>query len=172
MTAWCGSTSSPNSSTRSTTSPSAAQSSSLSSSLPRGIQMLPELLVPVSFVSLPNFVQAFLKSIIKYTATKIPFVYSFSDNCAVSAKFSHSCDCERFIYSQDRSISCSRIGRPILEKYKSLKDIWVYMNWETEHYNSVLEITVSFLGINKWEPDIYIGFSLAFHFQCRLLWTS
>jgi hypothetical protein len=24
-------------------------------------------------------------------------------------------------------------------------------NWETEHYNSFLEITVSFLGIHKWE---------------------
>jgi hypothetical protein len=31
----------------------------------------------------------------------------------------------------------------------------------TEDYNSVLEITVSFLGIHKWEPDIYIGFSTA-----------
>jgi hypothetical protein len=39
-------------------------------------------------------------------------------------------------------------------------------NWETEHYNSVLEITVSFLGIHKWEPDIYIGFSTALHLQC------
>jgi hypothetical protein len=29
------------------------------------------------------------------------------------------------------------------------------------HYNSVLEITVSFLGIHKWEPDINIGFSPA-----------
>jgi hypothetical protein len=28
-----------------------------------------------------------------------------------------------------------------------------------------LEITVSFLGIHKWEPDIYIGFSLALHLQ-------
>jgi hypothetical protein len=40
-------------------------------------------------------------------------------------------------------------------------------NWETEHYNCVLEIIVSFLGIHKWEPDIYIGFSLALHLQCR-----
>jgi hypothetical protein len=34
---------------------------------------------------------------------------------------------------------------------------------------SVLElgITVSFLGIYKWEPDIYIGFSSALHLQCR-----
>jgi hypothetical protein len=29
-----------------------------------------------------------------------------------------------------------------------------------------LEITVSFLGIHKWEPGIYIGFSLALHLQC------
>ncbi len=39
-------------------------------------------------------------------------------------------------------------------------------NWETEHYNSVLEITVSFLGIHKWKPEIYIGFSPALHLQC------
>ncbi len=48
---------------------------------------------------------------------------------------------------------------------KSLTD--EYRNWETEHYNPVLEITVSFLGtIYKWEPDIDIGFSLALHLQC------
>ncbi len=34
---------------------------------------------------------------------------------------------------------------------------------ETEHYNSVLEITFLFLGIYKWEPDVYIGFSPALH---------
>jgi hypothetical protein len=42
-------------------------------------------------------------------------------------------------------------------------------NRETEHYNSVLEITlgpgVSFLGIHKSEPVIYIGFSTALHLQ-------
>jgi hypothetical protein len=38
--------------------------------------------------------------------------------------------------------------------------------WETEHYNSVLEIIVSVLGIPTWEPDIYIGFSSALHLQC------
>jgi hypothetical protein len=35
-----------------------------------------------------------------------------------------------------------------------------------EHYNSVLKITVSFLRIHKYEPDIYIGFSPALHLQC------
>ena len=39
-------------------------------------------------------------------------------------------------------------------------------NWGIEHYNSVLEITVSFLGIHKWEPEFYIGFSPALHLQC------
>ncbi len=42
-------------------------------------------------------------------------------------------------------------------------------NWETEHYNSVLEITrpcaVSFLGIHKSEPDICFRFSPALHLQ-------
>jgi hypothetical protein len=44
-------------------------------------------------------------------------------------------------------------------------------NWETEHYNSVLEkrgYAVSFLEIHKLEPDIYIGFSPALYLQCRL----
>jgi hypothetical protein len=40
-------------------------------------------------------------------------------------------------------------------------------NWEKEHNNSVLETPVSFLGIRKWEPDIYTGFSLALHLQYR-----
>jgi hypothetical protein len=46
---------------------------------------------------------------------------------------------------------CSRKGRQILETYKPLTYIYEFRNWETEHYNSVLEITVSFLGVHKWE---------------------
>ena len=34
---------------------------------------------------------------------KIPFMYSFSGHCAPQSQFPHSCVCERFIYSQDRS---------------------------------------------------------------------
>jgi hypothetical protein len=49
----------------------------------------------------------------------------------------------------------------------NLSQIYECRNWETEHYNSVLEITVSFLGIHKWEPDINIGFSPALHLQCE-----
>jgi hypothetical protein len=41
-----------------------------------------------------------------------------------------------------------------------------------EHYNSVLEIKVSFLGIHKWEPAIYIRFSPALHLQCGMLLGS
>ncbi len=62
-----------------------------------------------------------------------------------------------------------KIGRPILEIYKSLTDVlYEWRNWETEHYYSVLEITVSFLGIHKWELAIYIGFSPALYLQCRV----
>ncbi len=63
-------------------------------------------------------------------------------------------------------ISLLQRGRPILEIYKSLKDIYECRNWETEYYNSILEEAVSFLGINKWEPAIYIGFSPVLHLQC------
>jgi hypothetical protein len=40
---------------------------------------------------------------------------------------------------------------------------------QTEHYNSVLEKIISFLGIHKWESNIYIGFSPALHLQCCML---
>ncbi len=41
-------------------------------------------------------------------------------------------------------------------KYINLSQIYECRNWETEQYNSGLEITVSFLGKHKWEPEIYI----------------
>jgi hypothetical protein len=41
----------------------------------------------------------------------------------------------------------------------NLSQIYECRSLETELYNSVLEITVSFLGIQKWEPKIYTGFS-------------
>jgi hypothetical protein len=54
-------------------------------------------------------------------------------------------------------------------KYIFLSQIYECRNWETEHFNSILEISVSFLKIHKWEPDIYIGFSPALHFAVLLL---
>ncbi len=86
------------------------------------------------------------------------------------SQYPHSCVCERFIISQGsvHIFPWSRTGRPILEIYKSLRDIHECRNLETEHYNSVLEITVSFLGIQRWELDIYIGFSPVLHLLCML----
>jgi hypothetical protein len=86
------------------------------------------------------------------------------------SQFPHSCVCERFIYSQDQSTYF-----PAAEladqswKYINLSQMYECRNRETEHYNSVLEMTVSFLGIHKWEPDIHIGFSPALHLQCAVL---
>jgi hypothetical protein len=98
------------------------------------------------------------------TARKILFMYSFSMKCGLSPNF--------HIHVSVRDLYIPRIGIHIslqqnrqtdLENYRyiNLSHIYVRRNWETEHCNSVLEIKVSFLGIHKWEPDIYIGFSPA-----------
>ncbi len=54
------------------------------------------------------------------------------------SQFPHSCVCERFIYSQDRSIyfPAAEYADQNLEIYNYLTDI----GRETEHYNSVLEM--------------------------------
>ncbi len=86
------------------------------------------------------------------------------------SQFRHSCVCVRFIYFQDRStyfLAAERQTNPE-NKFVNLSQIYECRNWEAEHYTSVLEITVSFLGIHKSEPDIYIGFSPALHLQCNL----
>jgi hypothetical protein len=67
----------------------------------------------------------------------------------------HSCVCERFIYSWDWSSYFSAAEYADQSwKYNNLSQIYECRDWETEHYNSVLEIKVLFLGIDKWEPDI------------------
>jgi hypothetical protein len=70
----------------------------------------------------------------------------------------HSCICEQFIYSQDQS---AYLAADQSWEYTNSSQINEFGNWETEYYNSVLEITsqaVLFLEIHKSEPDIYIGF--------------
>ncbi len=89
------------------------------------------------------------------TARKIPFMNSFSGNCAASIPIStFMCMWEIYIF-----LGLS-IYFPAAEqanrswKYINLSQIYECRHWETEHYYSVLEITVSFPGIHKWAPDI------------------
>ncbi len=95
------------------------------------------------------------------------YVFLFWELRGLSPSFHIHVSVSHFIYSQDQSTYF-----PAAEladqswKYINLSQIYECRNWETEHYNYTLEITVSFLGIHKWEPDIYIGFSPALHFQC------
>jgi hypothetical protein len=90
---------------------------------------------------------------ILYTATKIPFMYSFSGNFHIHVSVS-----DLYIFPGSVHIfSCSNWSW----KYINLSQIFECRKWETEHYISDLEITISFLGINKWESDMYIGFSPA-----------
>jgi hypothetical protein len=98
--------------------------------------------------------------VVIYTVRKIPFISSFPGNCATSVSIS-TLMCLWAIYIFLGSVHifpCSRI----FWKYINLSQIFECRNWETEQYDSVVEITVSFLRIHKWEPAIYIGFSSAF----------
>ncbi len=98
------------------------------------------------------------------------YVFLFWEFRGLSPNFHiHSCVCEPFIYSQDRSTyspAAEQADRSL--KYINLSQTYECRNWEKEHYNSVWEITVSFLRIHKWEPDICIGFSPTLHLQCGL----
>ncbi len=72
--------------------------------------------------------------------------YSFSGNCAASVPIPHSCDCDRFIYSQDRYRyfpAAEQADRSWKQKYIKLSQIQKCRNWETEQYYTVLEIFIS-----------------------------
>jgi len=84
------------------------------------------------------------------------YVFLFRELRGLSPNFyMHVSVCDLYI---------SRIGTHMTLQQNSQTDPWKYINlsqiyesrtWETEHHNSVLEITVSFLGRNKWETDIF-----------------
>ncbi len=94
---------------------------------------------------------------------------SFLGIARPQSQLRHSCICERLIYSQDWSKYFPAAEQTDISwKYINLSQIYQCRNWETEHYNSFSEITVSFLGKHKREPDFtYIGFSPALLLQCR-----
>ncbi len=92
------------------------------------------------------------------------------------SQFLHSCMWERFIYSQDGPhIWLQQNRQTILEICKFL--IYECRNWETEHYNSILEIRmISFIFweyINAASHLYWIltGPSFAVHLAARTLST-
>ncbi len=108
------------------------------------------------YIILPSLV------ISQWRLWSILFMYSFSGNCADSIPISiFTCLWAIYVYIPRNGphtvFSCSRIGRPILE-ILNLSQIYECRNWETEYYNSVLEITVSFLGIhNGNQPALHFS---------------
>ncbi len=85
---------------------------------------------------------------------KIPFKYSQKRNCAASVPLPavHSCVCEPFIYSQDLSTYVAAAKQADRSrKYINLSQIHECRNWETDHYNSVLERTTQAAQFYFWE---------------------
>ncbi len=71
-------------------------------------------------------IQTCVQCMFNLTATKIPCVYSFSENCAASVPIS-TCMClwPIYILGSVYIFGCNKIDKPILEIYKSLTDMSV-----------------------------------------------
>ncbi len=84
------------------------------------------------------------------------------------SQFLYSCICERFIYSHNRS-SADRSW-----EYINRSKIHACGNWETEHYNSVLEITRmrSFEENKNYNQTFLLDSHLSFRIISVLLRTS
>jgi hypothetical protein len=80
------------------------------------------------------------------SATKIPFIYSFSGNCAASVPIStFMCLCliDLYIHRVGPHIACRRIGRSIVGTYKSLMQTHECGNWYCGRAIHILGIFVS-----------------------------
>jgi hypothetical protein len=87
-------------------------------------------------------------------------MYSFSGNCAAAVLIS-TLSPNFHIHVSVSDLYIPGIGPHIsLQQNRqtdpgNIKISHRYMS--AVHHNSVSEITVSFIGIHKWEPDIYSG---------------
>jgi hypothetical protein len=83
--------------------------------------------------------------IVMSTARKIPFCIPFLGIALPQSQFPHSCACD-----QDQSTNLPAAEKEDRSwKYINLSQIYECRHWETEHYNSVLEISVSLMYIEK-----------------------
>jgi hypothetical protein len=77
--------------------------------------------------------------------------------------------CKQFIYSQDRSayLAAAKKGR----EYINCSQVHEYDNWETEHYDSALEITRPVVQISSILTTLQIS-SICYHVYKCLLFLS
>ncbi len=110
------------------------------------------------------------QSVRVHTAKAIPFLYSFSGNCAASAPISTFMCHERFLYSQDRStysISSSRNGSSIVGIYNSLKDTWMWKLGLRPRYSFSVNICFEFLAFFLCSAALYRSHIPHYNLYCE-----